>query len=216
MQVFFALGITNLTITRALNYVFVLLPVFAGYTLYHFYTSQSIIPAKLSQLIIVSIITLLLVIGIFQVFPTPMNYQPNDQVTTMELSGMLFLLHKNTELSYVGMSSVQRFADAILGHVAVTKRQDISQYIVNSVEMIPDHFNYYSENITFFGENYNSKKLLYLSKYSEQLYTVGAWKEVGRFNSNEFTRLESDKSADKLYNNGDFKAYITREDVIYG
>lgn len=216
IQMFHALGAIGLTITRSLSFVFVLLPIFAGYVLYRLHTIRSIKLGRTYQLVTISTITLMLILGIFQVFPSPTIYLPNDQVTTMEFSGMSFLFSKNTELQYIGLSSVQRFGDAILGHIATMNRGEISPYLINKVEVIPDHFNFSDQNSTSFEENYNSKKLLHLSSFSERLYTDGAWKSVGRFNFDDFIRLESDKSVSKLYSNGDFKAYITREDLVYG
>jgi len=104
-----------------------------------------------------------------------------------------FIDHKDTKLKPIEiMTPVYRFANAILG--TNNNRTDI-----RSTSKIPDHFNYTVNNKL--GKSYIKDYYAVITEFDKQMYDT-VWKDVGRFNKEDFEKLETDSSVDKLYSNG--------------
>ena len=98
------------------------------------------------------------------------------------------------------LSPTYRFADAILNKGESDRRVDISHYPPN----IPDHFNYTSYE--FLGNSYSKNKYAVITMFDKIIYDT-VWDTVGRFNKDDFEKLEQDSTVDKLYSNGGCDAW---------
>jgi hypothetical protein len=203
-ELFNMIGIVQLSVTRALSYPIAVSPIFVGYILYKFKTSN--INKLFKFLIVVLLIVVSSIIGIFSLHPSPYTELPNDQVTDMELIGMKwFYDFKNSEIGFIGIETGYRFADAILGPNTRQMRGDMPKWLYYTPYIVPDHFNYTQNKM--FGESFEKDKYMVLTKFSKVLYTTGAWQVVGRFTESDFSNLNYDKSVNKLYTNGDLEVH---------
>lgn len=212
LQISHIAGSIGLIVTRSLNYIVVLSPVFVGCALasYLFRIRPKKNGMVSRKILIFSafIISSSFMIGIFSVFPSPFVYLPNAQITYMEMEGVeWFYRYKSSEEKFIAMGGNGfRFADAILGHNNVLIRQDMPKTVFDKNFIIPDHFGY-TKSIRV--ENGDFKNvLMFISKFDEVLYTTGAWKRVGRFNECDFDKLPLNQNICKLYTNSDFRVYL--------
>jgi hypothetical protein len=194
-----------------LNFSMVVTPLLVGYALSESFRKHEMklksIWSYVVIVIIVSLIVLPATIGIFSLYTSPYINQPNSQVTQMEIEGMTWLFnYKDRTIKTIEILSItSRFADAILGYNWHNERNDIStRSSEGKNRFIPDHFNYsYHETL---GESLVRDNYAIISKYDRVLH-LSVWNVIGRFNENDFERLNYDKTVNKLYSNGEFEVY---------
>lgn len=182
-------GLLNIAFGRLQLYLILLTPVFAGYSFQKLLRrSRTPIIASLSIFIIMTAS----IISIFSLYSSPYTFKPNAMVTQIDMDGFKWIIIHDTEnIEYVDiMSRIKRFADPILG-IEKTK-----EYLSTP---IPDHFNYtiYST----LGESYQEDKYAVLTQRDKVIYDT-VWKIWGRFDKEDFDKLENDKTVDKIYTNG--------------
>lgn len=187
-------GLGNIGSERLLAYLVIFTPLPVGHTF------KNLIGKKKYAGIIICLVIVIIAstISIFSLYSSPYILRPNIQVTQMDIYGMSwFFENKDRNISDTGiMSPSYRFADAILGIDEVLKRSDIKHYF----PQIPDHFNY-SFNKSL-GKSYTQDKYSVITMLDRTIYDT-VWKTIGRFHKQDFDKLESDSTVDKLYSNGE-------------
>lgn len=199
MQMSQTSAIYKFDILRLVSFMSIVFPIFVGFVYekifrennYKFFLNRS------SLLFVILIIAIY--IGSFSIYPSPEVYQPNYQVTKMDLYGTnWFFSNKNIDINYTQiMTSFYRLGNVIYG---IDKFHDVKLDAT-----IPDHFNYHESNTL--SNSFDGKLYLPITKYDELIYTV-AWAEVGRFNLSDFKKLEADKRLYHLYDNGEFDIWL--------
>ena len=188
-------GLENIDASRLLSYLVLFTPIFVGYTFQHFLSKKR---NYVSASRCVVIIMTASIISILSLYSSPYVIRPTPEVTQMDMHGMKwFVDYKSRDIgSTCIMSPPYLFADAILGTTEEDKRTDIRHY----VPPIPDHFNY--TVCDRLGEPYKRDRYAAITQMDKVIYDT-VWAVVGRFNKEDFERLENDKTVDKLYCNGE-------------
>jgi hypothetical protein len=153
------------------------------------------------------IIFLFLVIcSIFAIFNTHQSPEiklPNPQISSLEISGMMwFLSHQNDELN-IESRGVSQMGLAYL----LLKKTDIPNNI-HQFSFIPNHFGYNSHS--YYGESIQND-IYYLDDIKSRITSKEIYPEfekIWNFNENDFLRMDSyDLSVNKLYSNKEFWVY---------
>jgi hypothetical protein len=185
-------GLQNLATERLLSYLVVFTPIPAAFVLNYFISDRN----KIFSTLCVIMIMTASIISIFSLYPSPIILRPTPEVTEMDISSTQWLI--NYSNPYVKtttiMTPVFRFADGIIG------TQNSKTIFEKYPPTIPDHFNYTMHD--YFGDSYEDDRYALITKFDSIIY-VTVWDAVGRFNSHDFEKLETDKTTEKLYSNGD-------------
>lgn len=188
-------GLRSISSQRLLAYLVIFTPIFVGYTFQNFLVKiRNYITASLCILVIMAAS----MISILSLYPSPYVIKPNLEVTQMDMRGFEWFINyksKNIGCTHI-MSSPYRFADAILGDDKEDKRSDIEHY----APQIPDHFNYTAHERL--GESYKKDRYAVITKMDKIIYDT-VWRVVGRFHKEDFEKLETDETVDKIYTNGE-------------
>jgi hypothetical protein len=195
-------GIENIGSDRLTAYLVIFTPISAGFVYQHLLVKK--INAKrfnIKPFICLIIIMSASIISIFSLYTSPYVLRPTPEVTKMDIDGTTWLLnHKDPSITCAEiMSPVFRFADCVLGHDSVRHRIDVL-YSVS----IPDHFNYTYK--TYLGNSYTEDRYSLITKFDTVIYDT-VWKAVGRFDTEDFEKLNFDSTVDKLYSNGETNVY---------
>jgi 3-hydroxymyristoyl/3-hydroxydecanoyl-(acyl carrier protein) dehydratase len=191
-------GLGNIGSQRLLAYSVLFTPIFVGFSFQHFLSKRrKYITASLCIVIIMTAS----IISILSLYPSPYVIRPTPEVTQMDMHGFeWFVEYKSTDIGCTCiMSPPYRFADAILGTREADKRTDI-----HHTPAIPDHFGYV--NHSTLGESYKKDRYAAITQMDKVIYDT-VWEVVGRFHKEDFEKLESDKTVDKLYSNGECVAW---------
>ena len=185
---------------RVLNYFVILMPCLSAFTLYKLLNNRSI--RRAIPIVACSIMILTLsILSINILYPSPYGVQPNPQITQEDMIGMSWFIHEkdlSIDSSYI-MSPPFRFADAILGSAASNDRTDLGRYMA---EQIPDHFGRVDNGTADGIMQHNQIRSGYfaITEFDRTIYST-VWKDVNRFNSNDFDSLKWDTSVSRLYTN---------------
>jgi hypothetical protein len=193
---------------RFLAYFEILLPIFAAFTFYIILQKVNFRDLVNSSILFILIFTSAL--SIASLFPSTFVEQPNNQVTTMDMTGMKWSIEKKDyRIGYVFVSlPPYRFSDAIIGYdVTHRQRLDISD---SYKKQVPDHFGY-SQYYTL-GTQYPKDYYLTMTRADRTIYTT-VWKDVGRFDNTDFDKLERDFTVNKLYSNSEMDVYYIKSAV---
>ena len=148
------------------------------------------------------IIAVCSLIGIFGFYPSPYRYQPYWGVSHAEEVGEYWLLQHGdptTKVVSLGTAPCYRYAHALWG------TQEINYPHEDRNEHVPDHFNYAQYSTlgeSFEGDRYMSTR----EEFVEMVYTK-LYPQIGRFNGDDFAKLNRDSSSHKLYNNGEMQVW---------
>jgi hypothetical protein len=157
-------------------------------------------------LLTVCLVIIAATFSIFNKYPSPYRYQPNQQVTRMEIAGTKWVVSSrspSTKVTYIA-TALFRYCSGVHG-VDFARNSSIDPgFPYHRPIPVPDHFNY--QRYQTLGESFSENGYLVISEFDKLLYQH-AWKQVGRFKQEDFERLEQDPTADKLYNNGEFNVW---------
>lgn len=203
-------GDPNFEPIRSMNFVFMLSIPLAGYLIFEIYERFS--QKKLIIPILSLLLTLLFINSAIAIYPSPYISQPNPQISKSHLNGMeWFLINKDTNINSLRMESAapSRFTEFIYGLNTSKERIDLIKYI--SWTVIPDHLTY--DKNSEIGQNVTIEKNKTVNKYFpvakvDILSYTKIWQAVGRYSDEDFNKLKNDKSADKIYSNGDFDIWF--------
>lgn len=214
----YASPLTVLSSGRITFLVVALFPPLVGLTLYQIgrmeRKGEGVTKKSLSQLhkgklgrgiAIGAIITICSLIGIFSIYHSPLIHQPNTQVTHREIAGGKWLLERgNPDVEVTGASIAKpyRYAHALWGTQEKNYPRAGEDYFVG------DHFNY-SQYQTL-GESLEGDRYMMLrSEFIKLLYSE-LYPQVGRFNMDDFSKLERDPSVNRLYANGEIDIFYVQ------
>lgn len=206
--------LTTLSSGRMICVALAVFPVFVGLALSRILDydtfKENLVNNKMGNILVklkFPLVTLILiavsVIAIFSLYPSPIVYTVNDAVSGSQYSGSAwFINYGNVKNEYrsLGTTNLYRFKDAMQGSTTTTRK--IYE------KPLPDHFNY-NETKTL-GE-YLKKRVYLVSRNSVilSLYDEGGmYSELGRFKKEDFTKLDSDLTVNKLYENGEVNVYL--------
>jgi hypothetical protein len=195
-------GMSSIGADRMLSYLAMFTPIIGGYALV--VLAKSIRFKPLFATLTILILGTVSFLGARGLYFSPYNLKPNIQVDNHSMAGSEWYVEaKNPDhLSATIMSPINRYADGILGRNAASARSDLGSSRIIQAE---DHFGY-NEYITI-GEQYSNPLLLNITKLDRIIYGT-VWDIAGRFKNGDFVKLDNDFSANKLYENGEYSAYL--------
>jgi len=159
---------------------------------------------KFHKLAFISILILIFIstyVCIFNVHYSPSLLRPNQQVTYMEYCGMEWLLtYKDLKISHIGITTKNRFLDAILGSSIASERKDFPKSYLNE-SYVGDNFKKIRNN------ELESDRYLTISYFDEILH-ITIWEKTKRFNIYDFKYIYSNANILKIYDNGEFKILL--------
>jgi hypothetical protein len=199
LNYFVAISLLNSS-DRILDYIYPLLFLLVGLGLFKIINyGKKGYPLVLRALVVTSIISVCILIGIFEIFPSPLVHQQNSQMSKMELSGVNWFINaRNPRLQFT------EIADVILPPLeSVIIGMNEEDYPLKKLEWLGNHFNY-DKNQTF-GETINENLYLIINRYSRSVY-IELW-PTGRFTWNDFDLLEEDPTVNRIYDNGEAQNY---------
>ena len=196
-----------LTYNRIFKYVLMLSVILIGTGLFYF-SNRPKAPKRLLAGFIATVLAISMIISIFSLYPSPLVYNYNYQVTYMELDGAGWFLDKgNTNILPIYMFyTFGRFANEIQGcEQSQYKNYKYSVVSVNSLP--PEHFNYHLK--PYLGDTYRDARYLFLNKLTRQFY-LDIWPTINRYNVGDFYRIDHDASVASIYNNGELNIYYIK------
>lgn len=191
-------GIAKIGFQRSFYYLIIFSPIFVGVVMDYVLTKKTII----IPILCISILSICSFISIYHAYPSPFIIQQNNQVTNSDMYGIKwFAENKNQDIkTYSLLTSPARFADAYLGVTESNNRIDLQSY-----NLIPNHFGY--DKYSHIGDNMTDRIYLTFDEDDRVVYNT-VWRSVGRYLTEDFVKLESDDSANKLYSNGQYYIYL--------
>lgn len=185
-------GLEILGAVRLIGYLPIFTPISAGFVLSYFISKR----IRFSAIICVCIIMMGSIISIFSLYDSPYITRPTPEITRMDMFGSeWFFNYKNESLgdAFI-LSPTYRFGDGLFGCDRISIDESV----------IPDHFNY--TNHTHLANSYVENKYALIRMFDRVIYK-SVWTAVGRFNDEDFYRLEGDFTVNKLYSNGETTVY---------
>jgi hypothetical protein len=189
--------LTILSSGRMIWVVTAMFPALVGFALSKFLGSANLLKAFSVALVI----TICSLIGVFSLYPSPYVYQPYWGISHASFNGESWLVQEgNADMRLLKLyaPSIDRIADALWG-------TGTTGYPKSDQTSIIEHFGYTSHST--FGESITGNKYLFLVSSDKLLYTE-LWPQIGRFNLDDFAKLEKDTTVDHIYSNGEAQNYI--------
>jgi len=166
---------------------------------------------KLVRIITICVILISITfLSTFTFYPSPISGTGfvNPQVPETEWKGTeWFQQHSNRQILTVEWGiTIWRYYYAIFG----IKNQKLKLPIGYTFQQPPDHFSYQSK--TSLGEYYNENTYLIITHLGRIRYPEGnpGYERFWRFTPDDFNQLQNDKTLFRLYDNGDFEAYLIK------
>ncbi len=182
---------------RMLYYTGIISPIFVTYII-------SNIKKRIIKYIMAISLVILIINSAMVIHQSDYSNLPNMQVTRMEIAGSDWLLnYKDSNINI--KSNHERFfriADLIKGE-KYTIENNLNLFLNPNSESKPlDHFGY---DIYSSAGNANiADNYLILEKYDEVIY-FQLYSNSNKFNKVDFEKLDSDKTVEKIYYNGEFR-----------
>lgn len=196
---------------RALNYFLIIVPVFIGLVIYSVFEESKKRKNKfLKKSVIIPIVVSLLlfssVVCIFNVYESPIIWQPNKQTTQMNFVGSTWVIEKRDTTIQTSQDygfSLWRMEHYINGIQTGDMRME------NEPLDIPTHFGYKFNDTLYQVFNYMP---IYMITTENGRQAVNAFPEniqpkVHQFTSDDFNKLNSDTTVSKIYENGEFEVW---------
>jgi hypothetical protein len=202
---------------RLLIYIFIVLSLFSAFTLF---TLSNIKHDRYSRMklnvisgIVSVVILVLFVLGAGKLYPSPYILSDNYQITFSDTVGMNWVLRNDDSVKSMIYLSVPifRFAEMLLTPEEISKRIDVNEFHYDYIEKLklPYHFGY--DNSVNLGIYFVNNLYLVIDQKDRSLYR-DVYPELAkfRFEEQDFIRLESDNSIDRIYGNGNLVLYNIR------
>ncbi len=191
---------------RLLVYIIILCPIFVGFTLAEFQDWVASRRSSLKKVVSIVIAALLLAVsvgGVLKVYPSPYIFASNRQTTQAEIQGGDWFFQNKGDTAEVSYwrTNLGRFSYFLL---IPYKGGEFSlqRYVPNEEwKERPQHFGYGEHSMI--GQSYGKDAYMVLGEQDRVLYT-GVFPELAEVGvlPEDFIKLASDPSADKLYSNG--------------
>ncbi len=192
------------TYNRILKYVLMFAVILTGVGFFYLANKPN---AKKTLVVsfIAIILSLLMLVSMFNLYPSPILYSYNYQVSHMELAGAgWFLSHGNTNIPPVYLFyTFGRFANEIQG----CEQSQLKNYMYSTSSLNrlpPDHFNYHKK--PYLRDTYHNERYLFLNKLTRQYY-LQLWPNINRYNAGDFYMIERDVSLSSICTNGELDIY---------
>ncbi|KAF5421280.1 MAG: hypothetical protein C5S41_11665 [Candidatus Methanomarinus sp.] len=145
-----------------------------------------------NKVLVCGTLLLVWVLSLFGCFDSPNVYRTNVALTHNEVYGMdWFYEVKDESIISIPFSQINRFHD-VLGNFEK----------FDSINQIPDHFNYTNSSHTFVDVNLDLDKTSYIIilTIDELLYQeVPGYETIGRYTKEDFDRFRKDISVNKIF-----------------
>jgi hypothetical protein len=188
--------LTSLSSGRFIWIVIPLFPFFVGISLYKIINFDLINSKKLKYFIVFCLIGFASINSVLVIHPNPEIHLSNIAVSNSEIDGADWIItnsKENIQTLSVGHVPIYRYEGALNGAAKVKiDREDR--------KLIGEHFNYTEFNQI--GDIYNETKYMILrTDFLINIHT-GMYKNMNKFNLDDFKKLENDPSVSKIYGNG--------------
>jgi len=209
----YVLPLTKLSSGRMTSMIFALFPIIVGLAVYRFLTYNNVSYKSLGwsrrnrELTLCLTVFAFSIIGIFTLYPSPLVYNYNQAVDNMELSGGNWFINNSDSrinIIYYGGARPDRYKDITRG---------FSDPYQNKFFIPADHFGY--DNSTYFGQfnnyQFGNKYMILRDQFILSLYdTNGIYSKIGRWNKEDFIKLDNDPTVNVLYENGEMEIYYIK------
>ena len=112
------------------------------------------------------------------------------------------ITQKNPKIKTADVSSpILRFADLIYGTIFRIQRRDLSRDWI-----VPYHFGFTDDDTFPIDED----RYLVITEYDIEAYTK-VWKDIDKFEKQDFTKIDFCTNVDKIYENGEFRSYFVHK-----
>jgi hypothetical protein len=150
--------------------------------------------------LLVVCIALLIGLSVMGLYPSPYNKSSNAQVTEMEVAGSEWAAdHGSTDHQVAGVVlSYHRFHDALYGKITPQPFEYAG---------VPNHFNYTEHR--YLGDSYETDIYLVVNERGRIVYpeVFPDYRENWRYTPEDFARLERDRTAQRIYDSGEYNQY---------
>jgi len=177
---------------RLIAYMSIFMPLFVGYGLYNIVIKK--ITNQFMTVIFIIFILIASGLSILSLHPSPSVLVPGPHVTNKDVTTAQWILTNNEEeiTVYSLLSNLKRLSHIIFGESAGKEKYRPLN--------IADHFNFMASDDDI--NSTNSKKYMMITTIDKITYTT-VWAPVGRFNEDDFIRLNLNPQVDKIYFNGE-------------
>lgn len=185
-----------------LNPNMIIAPILVGFLMYYFIIKNQ----RMIHAILISVTLFLCITCIFSLYPSPITFAPNQQITFSDLAYNQWILSKKSpDISISGIfNPIYRFSDLYFGRSARLETYDI---IVNDTTIgIKDHFGI--DNATHY--QINESQYLTIPAFDLAAYTE-VWSFMNRFTYDDFAKISTIKNMLYIYDNGEAKIYFVRK-----
>ncbi len=169
-----------------------------------YYEIISLKPKRIKFLII-QVLSLILVfsmiLGVFNIHPSPITNYPSSDVSKAEYVGAEWLVTKSnltSKIYSVSSEFADRMRDSVLGFEMGSK---------GSNGHLPPHFGY--ENYSSINNSVNQSSFIAITAYDKAYYGK-IWTTQGSFNLSDFMKLNEDYSSNHVYTDGEFEVWYVK------
>jgi hypothetical protein len=192
---------------RLLNHAIFASTILNGLGLYWLYERWQ--NKRLFELATIFLLVTCMVLGMFNLFHSPIIKATNQQVSAMDIEGTKWLLaHQNDELLIDQISFMQySYASALLGVQALPKNIRWGGYVEYQP---PEHFGY--DYYQTYGESRSEDRYFVNDKLSRVRYPEGIpqYPKAWLWTPADFERLEADPTVNRIYNSGEFEVFYVK------
>ena len=146
----------------------------------------------------------------FNVYPSPVIWQPNEQFTHMNFAGSTWVVEnrdttiQNAQDYGFNLLRMEHYVNGIeLGN------RNLLESGIESLR-IPTHFGYEGNDTLFQVFEYSTIYMITTENARQGLFAFpeNVQAKVTQFTSNDFDKLYSDTTVRKLYENGEFECWL--------
>lgn len=146
-------------------------------------------------------------LNLIDLYPSPITYTYNQQVSQNEINGADWLINNGIQLDTIDSFLIfGRYVNMRLGYdVSLEKNYKYATQTYQPKRTPPDHFNY--TNNSYFGESY-SEDTYFLKSGLVNLFYEKLFPENARFTKEDYMKLENDNSVQRIYDSENFNIYL--------
>lgn len=185
---------------RIIAYSMMLTPIIIGWAFNQFSDIKQYKKYTVASFILIIILASSL--SLFSLIPSPYIEEPNVHVAQSDLATASWAFNYSDDsdgLSSI-LSPVSRYSYLLYGATG-------GKIVAPTNNRIPDHFGY-NENESL-GTTLNGTEVILINPIDKIVYST-VWASVGRFDAEDFNKLYSDQSTNKIYSNNYGEIWIVR------
>jgi hypothetical protein len=196
--------------TRFISYVFLFAAILIGLYLPAFFSRMQSSPLRhnLAKFTIVLLTFAMVTTAIINVYPSPINYSANQEVTSSDISGFHYFMDHRIDIYLTDTITITQLnlADFIYGSHNVYV--NLQQYLPNA----PVHFGYM--NNSYYGQSIKDNCYFLSNTLTTIYYTqrIPQYTNAWLWTPSDMNQLTSDITVSLVYNNGPFQvSYVKAE-----